>query len=293
MNLFLRKVALFLILLLCLTFAALGVLNYLNKKALENFRVKPGVTSIFVGDSHIQCAINDALLPKSSNFSQSAEASYFTYYKLEALLRNNPSVKKVYLGFGCHNISTHYDEYITGEHSKDIAARYFFILPLSEKLYIIRNNSVDPIQFLANLFAEGMKNRKLKDNSNSVLGHYENYFSRVAANQSSIRKRVKMQFYENGQLRDFSKVNMLYNQKIIDLCKTRKLELIILNTPLHPYYEARIPAPFVQKYDSIVKRNHLKLYDFSALKLTDSAYVPDGDHISSEGSYLTTALFKE
>ena len=292
MKRFLKKVLLFLFILLCLLAVTLQTLSYMNARALHNYKVDPKITTIFMGDSHVQCAINDQLLPKSRSFAQSAEALYFTYYKLEGLLQNNPSIKKVYLGFGCHNISSHFDEYIFGEFSKDIATRYFFVLPTDMKLQIIDKNKGDMVTFLGNVIANGWKNKTL-DKDNSLLGHYENFFTDCAAAKSSMDIRLGRQYRKNGKLRTFSDINIAYVGKIAKLCQSKNVELIILNTPLHPYYKSKIPVEFTNEYNKVLASNKLKVYDFSTLTLNDSAYVPDGDHISAKGSFQTTALFKE
>jgi hypothetical protein len=292
MNQFLRKTVLFFAILSGFAVAAFLILDYTNTEALAEYRVDPKVTTAFMGDSHIQCAINDELLANGKSFAQSAEALYFTYYKMEALLQHNPSIKKVYLGFGCHNISTHYDEFVSGEFSKDIAPKYFYTLPLKEKLFIIRHNKKDLFSLLESILHNGWRNKNLYK-TNSLLGHYENYFINCAATKSSMDKRIETQFYKNGQLRGFSAVNIKYFTKIVQLCRSRNVALVVLNTPLHPYYKNKIPTKFINEYNTLMTENNLKPFDFSMLILNDSSYVPDGDHISAKGSPVTTALFKE
>jgi hypothetical protein len=293
MKLFLRRIGLFLFILFCFSATVLAVLDYLNNRAFRNYKMNPDVTTVFMGDSHIQCAVNDALLTKSRNFAQSAEASYYTYHKMKVLLETNPGIKKVYLGLGYHNISNHYDGYIFGKHAKDIAARYFLILPLKDQLMIISRNPGDFIELMGNVWNNGIKNIHLEKADNTLLGHYENYWSNVAAKKSAIDKRVLLQFYENGRLRDFSKFNIRYIQKMIELCRSANIELVIVNAPVHPYYKAKVPPVFKDKYGRLIGENKLEVFSFDALKLNDGSYVPDGDHISAEGSVFTTALFKE
>jgi hypothetical protein len=293
MKSFLKRTGIFLFILLLLFVSAFGVMDYLVNQRFDSYRVDPKITVAFMGDSHPQCAVNDAFLPNARNFAQAAEASYYTYFKMKALLENNPSIKKVYLGLGYHNISTHYDQYIYGSHAKDIAARYFFILPLKEKLSILAHNPKDAIDLLENSWSNGLKNQKLDNAENTILGHYENFFVNVAARKSSIDKRLKLQFTENGRLRDFSEFNIDYFEKMVNLCRSKNVELVIINTPVHPYYKSKIPVKFRARYDEILNKNHLELFSFDALTLNDSAYVPDGDHISAKGAVFTTALFKE
>jgi hypothetical protein len=80
--------------LLLLFITAFGVMDYLVNKAFDSYRVDPKITTVFMGDSHPQCAVNDAFLPNARNFAQAAEASYYTYFKMKTLLENNPSIKK-------------------------------------------------------------------------------------------------------------------------------------------------------------------------------------------------------
>lgn len=293
MKLFLKKTGLFFLVLLLLFITAFGVMDYLVNKAFDSYRVDPKITTVFMGDSHPQCAVNDAFLPNARNFAQAAEASYYTYFKMKTLLENNPSIKKVYLGLGYHNISTHYDQYIYGGHAKDIAARYFFILPLQDKLTVLAKNPIDAVELLENAWNNGLKNRKLENTDNTILGHYENFFVDVAARKSSMDKRLKLQFTENGQLRDCSEFNIGYFDKMAALCRSKNVSLIVINTPVHPYYKSRVPEKFRARYDEILNKNRLKLFAFDTLTLNDSAYVPDGDHISAKGAIYTTALFKQ
>jgi hypothetical protein len=63
---------------------------------------------------------------------------------------------------------------------------------------------------------------------------------------------------------------------------------VILKTPLHAYYKSGIPLKFIEKYDSLINLNKLKLVDFGNLIFNDSCYLPNGDHVSQKGALLTT-----
>ena len=76
--------------------------------------------------------------------------------------------------------------------------------------------------------------------------------------------------------------------EIIALCKSNNKELIIFNTPLHPYYRSKLPAEYINKFNSITETYDLKVIDLSSLSLEDDCYIPDGDHVSEKGSLLVT-----
>jgi hypothetical protein len=101
-------------------------------------------------------------------------------------------------------------------------------------------------------------------------------------------KRAIQQYYIHDTLRGFSEINITYLQKIIELCKNENVELVVLNTPLHPYYKNKIPKKFIDKYNELIINNSLKQIDFSGLDLSDSCFIPDGDHVSERGATITS-----
>lgn len=101
-------------------------------------------------------------------------------------------------------------------------------------------------------------------------------------------KRIAFQFYKNGKLNGFSEINLHYLLEIIKLCKEHKIELILLNTPLHPYYKGQIPAVYIDKYNEIIGMNKLQVVDFKGVEFDDSCFVPDGDHVSEKGAYIAS-----
>ncbi len=292
MKKFLRQVFIFFAIPFGVLILLLFLLNYINNKAMTDYKTDTGVQSLFMGDSHIECAINTALLPDAANLSQSSESLLFTYFKLKYILQNNPSVKKVYLGFSYHNISTYADEFTYGQYAYDVTSRYFFILPVEQKKEIIQHNPKQLPKFLGKLLINGFNTVIEKKENYSFLGRYKNEYKNIEASKKSMDYRISQQFYEDGKQRGFSAVNIVYLNKIILLCREKNIELELLKTPLHSYYKSKVPLEFIEKYDSLNNLNKLKLIDLSNLILNDSCYLPNGDHVSQRGALLTTNIFK-
>jgi hypothetical protein len=288
MNSFLHKTALFFLLPFCVLLIFLCTLNYINNKALANYRVDKNITSLFIGDSHMQLAVNDSLLSNGINLSQTSESLLYSYFKAKAIIENNPAIKKLYLGVSYHSISDYYDEYIYGQYSADISPRYFFILPAKEKIKIIVGNIIRLPDFIKNIISNGCNTITAKPHLYSFMGHYENGFDTSVISKSSMDKRLQLQFYNNDKVRGFSSVDIYYLGKIIDLCKANNVQLTILNTPLYPYYKNKIPKKFIDEYNTLLTKNHLRLLDFHELNLSDSSFIPDGDHVSVKGAKLVT-----
>lgn len=293
MNLFIRKILFFFLTSLAFFSLLLSLLNYINNRALKNYRIPADIDLLFIGDSHVQLSINDKQLSNSINLGKPGESTYYSFYKLGPILKNNPSIKRVYLGYSYHSISSYTNDNVYGTRSKDIAPRYFFILPFSEKVKMVTHNTNKLPTLFRNILTRGFHTVRATNRNFSFIGGYENSFNKTAAVKESMDKRITMQFYENDTLRDFSFININYLYKIIELCQKNNVELVILNTPIHPYYKSRIPPKFIAKYNDLIIKNGLKQIAFEGLNMSDSCYIPDGDHLSIKGASMTTAYLKK
>lgn len=289
MKRFLKNISLFCAVSLSLFLIELLVLNYANTKQLTKFKVSPTIESLTVGDSHAELAINDELLVNNMNLSQRGDPFKYSLLKIKMALERNPSIKKLYLGVSYHNLSSYYDGYISGTLAPGIDARYIFILPVREKLAVIKENISDLIILLRLTFINGFSNLQSDQRTFSFLGKYNNPYKYCKATKQIMDRRLSDHFYENGKIKDFSSANNQCLEDIIQLCKHRRIELIILNTPLHPYYRSKIPKKFAEKYNSIIAQHKLKSINFSDLVMQDSCFTPDGDHVSEKGALLTTS----
>ena len=258
----------------------------INSKTNE-IRLNDNITDIYIGDSHLQCAIQDSLLLNSKNLGTSSESYYFSYFKLNHVLKSNPNIHRVYLGYSYHNLSEYYDEYIFGKFSNSVSPNYFFILPFKEQMKMIRWNLSDLPAYIKSILKKGVI-IMLPKRSLPFIGGYENPFSDVSAIKSSMDKRLNLQYYSNGDIIDFSSINLSYFNKIINLCNDYNVEIILLNTPLHKYYQSKLPTEYIKEYNAIIDKTKLNVIDFQNFDFTDSCFIPDGDHVSMEGALQTT-----
>ncbi len=277
---FFRKIFYFMSLPLGLFLAAFALVGRSNKQAFDELRVAPNVTTVFAGDSHVELCIEDRLIPNSYSMGKNAECYYYSYFKIKSILENNPSVDTVYLGFSYHNLSDYYDDFVFGKYSPYLSGRYFFIMPNSEKVKFLKFNYDNLSLFLRTTLRSGMENE--------FKGGYLNAFENVTANPKTIDGRIDFQFFKGGKLRPFTELNMACLDKIIDLCKERRVELILLNTPLATDYLNKVPPEYRKRYDELVVKYGLPVEDFSGLAWGDSCFIPDGDHVSVMGAALAS-----
>ena len=133
-KIFIKKIIFFFTILLSIVIAAFILLNLYHDLFLNEVKLSSNITTIFIGDSHIQTAINDSLIENSINISTTAESYYFSYYKLQRYLPANPQIKRIYLGFSYHNFSNYYEDYISGKHSVNVSSGYFLCCRFQNEL---------------------------------------------------------------------------------------------------------------------------------------------------------------
>lgn len=285
MKFFLRKTFTFLAAYLLIIVAISTLVLFLDNSYSKKISYVPAST-LFLGDSHMEVTIDDKILFESENLGMNSESYYFTYFKLKKIIEKNPKIKTVYLASSYHNLSSYYDKFIDGEFSFSISKRYFFLLPYNEKFKMLYVNKNDFFSYLKVNLENGFSNICAENIIHE--GKFANRFINTSAIEKSIVKRINFQFYEKGVERDFSQKNITNLLKINELCKTRRIKLILLNSPLHPSYKSKVPRKFIQKLNEISLENQIEILDLSSSLSNDSCFIPDGDHVSRKGALLTT-----
>lgn len=255
----------------------------------KSFSIDDTITEVFLGDSHVRYAVNDSLLPLSINLGNSSESVYFSFFKLKHLLKSNHSIESLYLGFSYHNISDYYDQYINGQYSHSVAPSYFYLLPFTEKVQMIGWNIRRLPSFVKAILKSGLK---IWRNDNTFKGGFNNPHTNTTANKATMDERLNSQYYRNDTLSSFSTLNLRYFDSNVALCKEQQVELVIVNTPIHSYYQSKIPKEFVDKHNSLTHSYNLRTIDLTVLELPDTSFQGEGDLVSMEGAMRATEEIK-
>jgi hypothetical protein len=286
MKLFIQKIIFFGAAVIGVSFMVITIIAFATDRD-DDYTLTSSIRDIYIGDSRIELAINDSMLPHSLNLGESSESFYYSYYKLAKILKNTPTIRRVFLGIGHHSISSYYDRFVDGHFSAAVAPRYFNLLPRGEQARILSANSGQFLKFMHNYIVEGLSKLSAK-NEHVQAGSLSNPFVQSQAFETSMDKRAQFQYYTNKKLNGFSDENMEYLQRMIRLCNERNVEIILLGCPQHPYYTQRIPETYLQKLSEVIRREPVRYIDLSAIVLNENGYAPDGDHVSREGSQETT-----
>ena len=263
------------------------------KYKINNIKIDDSIHILILGDSHTQTGIDDSKIKNSLNVSQTAEHFLYSYNVLKLLLDNNPQIKKVILGVSFHSFSKSYDKYIHDEDKTAIMfPRYFPVLDFKS----IKDINQVPLMHFNGIFKNSVTG--LFNNSNiynySFIG--TNYKSNISnLNDSTINAAIQRHYYtETGDVQNYSYYQVKYLNKITELCYTKNVELIFINTPLHYSYYKKIPINFVTNYYSTILEfgDKIRLWDFHSVDFPKD-YYGDGDHLNSYGAEKLSLIISE
>ena len=253
-----------------------------NAMMYEPYIIDAQVDTLVLGDSHAEVAIDDSMHPRFQNMAASSEGYIYTYAKLKELLKHNPQIKHIVLGFSYHNLSDYYDKYITGENAEQVVEKYIDVLHGEEVRELFEANKTF-------LVLPAFKNAlRASNNSPAYLGGFRVLKGEYTFDPEAMRRRVKLQYYENKTIRGYSAINIKYLIKINAMCKENGVDLTLLSTPLHNQYVKEIPESFRKIYSDLIKQNGLQIIDFDDLELEDYHFLPDGDHMNGVGAEVVT-----
>ena len=305
MKKFLIKVLIFLGSIVSILLLPILILRLMDDRISENLALPPNIDTIIIGDSHTQCALNDSLIPNSINISLDSESYYYSYPKLKKIIKNNANIRYIIIGYAYHSLSAIYDSTIICPYatkrikscSEMMINRYFLIFDN----HLIQSMIKFPFVFLNCIFTSSKKSinliyhfskNDLKFHDFPFWGHYLKT-NLCKLNDYRIQTAINRHFYlKSGQkIADFSEIQQDFLCKIIEFSKEKKKNLILLNTPIHYRYYAKVPKQFsVYYYTTEQTHKNVTLIDDHKFSLPNNCW-RDGDHLNYQGALLYSKYF--
>ena len=235
---------------------------------------------VFLGNSHIECAINDTIVKNSFNFARSAEQIEFIYSKVKLLDKYNPQIDTIIIGFdNClvlqpKNISfanEMYNPYFYDTYNfKDILCILYYA-PFD---YIINHfthtfNWDKLYQFMSSYISE-----------NSNINNISNIGSFLYLYRDKLEKDIILRGNRKHNPISANKLCLYFLDQTIKYCDDNDLTLIFMCPPQHKkcFLDSVI-------YKQIYHENYsnIPFYDFRDLELPDSCF-GDLDHLNYKGA---------
>ena len=293
MRKFLLKIIVFFSVALILISIVSVIIFLQTYNATDKIKLDENIHTLICGDSHTETALNDSILQGSINISQSSQHYFYLYNVLKKLLKNNPQINTVIVGFSFHSLSSFYDDYLFQEEfSKHMYTRYFSILDVHSLFFLLTKNFPGVANDFNNILKSINKNTKVRDLERyQFIGKFYDS-DRSNKNDSTIMNAISIHYYNNGKEQAFSDYQETYLGKIIELCREKNINLILMNCPVSNEYKAKIPSKFIENYYGFSEAHKDIILDYHDFQLPEDHY-GDGDHINKKGSILFSKSVKE
>lgn len=244
--------------------------------------------NIFLGDSNSMNAINDSLVTNSKNLSGSADSYFYSYLKLRKIINSENKIQRVFLSFSPHNIID--NSWLFNE--TDLVSRFPIYMSMLDKsdfnfLFDKKENLFKSSIYSTIKNSISIYYSILTDKIDKSYGGYEPTYS------NNLKKAI-ISLNENESVPNFRipqkfiiyEEEILYLNKIINLCKTNNIELNLIITPKRKEllsFKKYFYKEFLLYYEA--NFSNINLYNFSDFTMPDDSY-DDLVHLNYKGSVL-------
>jgi len=263
--------------------AILLLFFYENYSITDNklYKLDTSTHIIFLGNSHVECAINDSLITHSKNFAQSADTYFYIYYKIKKIVEANSQIDTVFLDFPNSLFQRDRDTWVYGDEYLGVKyPKYSHLISMEDQCYLFYKN---PSVFLISL-KDAIKNNY------DILSKKSNIYDTLKWGGYLYLKREEIsQNFKDSFLvkrtekikKSFSNLNYNYFQKILSFCKDRSITVILFIPPLH--YLSQIDD--IRFGKDLMKKEfkNISLWDYNAFELQDYEY-GDLSHLNYKGA---------
>ncbi|MCX2450146.1 hypothetical protein OQX61_02580 [Pedobacter sp. PLR] len=261
--------------------------NYIFNKS--NFKIPNHTDKIIIGHSHAECAYNDSLIVNTINIAQSGESYFYSYYKINQLLQQNEKIKYVFLEFTNNEIGKKMDDWIWS--GLFLSHRYHLYAPFIDYQghnLLIKKNAKNLLKLQVKTLLNNVKT--------IVLSEY-NYVRKTGGylylvrNKTDSLVKLKDTATISNKIPELPIENLAYLDRIVLLCKIKKVKLVLLRSPLHKKYKGIHNEKEFQNLLA-TKYQNTHFLDFKNFPLTDDEF-GDLEHLNFKGAKKFSVFFND
>ncbi len=257
-----------------------------------NFKLDNNIDKIIVGNSQPECAYNDSLINNFKNLSSSAETYFYIYQKLKKVVEQNPQLQSVFIEFNPTNILIREDQKIWRDrYINHHLPNYNAFLNLKDnKLLALKNIGGYQHAILKSLGYNIERIALNRYNYIDSTGGYL-YLNRHKVNKildTLTPKNFNQHQKENIKLSNY---DILYLDKIVQLCKEKNIAVYLIRSPYHKQFIGNQYETVFQQIKT-ERFNDIKFLDFKDFPLENSEF-GDLQHLNYKGARKFSRWFNE
>lgn len=300
----LRGLILFFIFLIPIYMGAFFFNGLCKERIKVNLKIiKPTARILILGDSHSANGINPDVLGRSVNLSDYGESYIQDYFKLKFVLSKKNSIRTVILPVDLHSLNNHrnnailfigyWDRFIDfielGKYKKK-EIKYWIYKYIDINLFDFRGEYIT----LFNAISKKLKHKN-PGFINKFKGIKNQYFHRDRERKGESRALHHFlgRKWINNEM-------IFYLKKIINLCKSRKLNLVLIKMPVSiQYYKCAEKMVPVKRYYNMVNKiikykPRVYLLDLHNIFFNKERWkFYDSEHLNDDGAKIFSNILKK
>ncbi len=282
MKRFLIKVSIF----CSLFFVFLGGVFWFTRN-FSTVEVKKKSPILVLGHSHAECAYNDSIIDSVTNFAQSGESYFYTYFKSKLLVDQNPDIQTVLIEFTNNQLSNAKDLWIWND--DQIAYRYPKYGPFMDMdayALLMKHNAMAVMRNSRLLFKNCLHSTFTAHNFPVEIGGYLH----LVRDKTDSLLAVLPKSNESSRY-VLSSDNLKYLRLMIDYLKSKHKTVFLIRSPLHirtDSYTYEVQFNEVRQ----AQFGDVEFLDFSRFPITNEQF-GDLEHLNFKGATVYSRWFNE
>ena len=218
----------------------------------EDMKLAKNIHTLILGHSHTANSCNNKYIKNSINLASPGEAYIYTYFKAKKVIETNPQIKKVYVEFTNNQIHKHMDNWIWDDtHLQYNFISYGVLMDYDALSLLYKKN---PSGFVT-AFSKGLFNNLLKMvPSKKRKIQYGSMGGFKTNNQIFINTKVPKNKKMTSSNYEISESNIYYLEQIVKYCKQKKIEVILVRSPMHKTYDVSFSENEYIKISEVLRR---------------------------------------
>ncbi|MBL7940489.1 MAG: hypothetical protein JNL43_14100 [Flavobacteriales bacterium] len=269
----------------------LGVGRLLDR---ASFKLPEGTSTLILGDSQMEFALNDSILPGSVSMAQSGEAYLYAFNKARRFIADNPGLDTIWLSYNMNSLERRQEILTRSErYSKNKIPYNFFLLTAADLDVFWRQGSAYEVlartPWLRRNYIKKALRRATTYRDLSFGGYAHSERNKLAfdvARRDSLIRAKATPPPGFGEAKD----QVRYLIELVSLCKREGITCILVNTPVHPVIKAEADTAAYYAF----RREHMAdvpLWDHSDWTFPDSCF-GDATHLNHKGAKLYSEYLK-
>ena len=253
----------------------------------QTLRLPNNENIVFLGNSHVECAINDSIVKNSFNFARSNDYAEQVYLKLKLLKKYNPQLDTAIIGYENVLLNQNLKKPILGI----ISPYYYDQFTIEDISKILRFGSFKYISSHFNCPFDILK-------IGQILPSFINYDVNVADLKNlgryeylvrdKLAMHIELEKSKPMRTSNYDVLSIYFLKETINYCNENGITPIFLFPPHHKTSKidsTRYKKYYYENYSNIV------YYDFRTLELPDSCF-GDKNHLNYKGAKIFSQYFE-